>query len=243
MEIELDGVKRRFVVEYKRRPVYPSQVPELGRLRQDIERVGSPLLAAPYVSEGLGRSLVAHGWSWADEQGNFDLHAPGLRLRQRETRSAASSPRGLLPRRGGGLAIVRALIARFEKEPVGATELAQLTGVTQARASQVFAQLENSGLVERHGRRWRPERAALLEAFLSQYPGPRGSEQFFYSLDSPRDVALEVVGLDPRHVFMSADVGPDLIRPSRRPTALIVYVRRPVAVARLDVVRDRKSVV
>lgn len=237
LEVELDGAKRRFAVEYKRRPLYPSQVPELERTRRKVERLGTPLLVAPYISEGLGRSLVSHGWSWADEHGNFDLRAPRLRLRQRLTRGAAPSTRGLLPRRGGGLAIVRALIARFEAEPMGATELARLTGVTQARASQVLAQLENSALVQRQGRRRRPDRAALLDAFLSEYPGPRGTEEVFYSLDSPREVALEVVRLAPKHVFISADVGPDLIRPWRNPTSLIVYARRPVNVARLDLVR------
>ncbi len=237
LEVDLDGAKRRFALEYKRRPLYPSQVPELERTRRKVERLGTPLLVAPYISEGLGRSLVSHGWSWADEQGNFDLRAPRLRLRQRLTRGIAPRAKGALPRRGGGLAIVRVLIARDEEESIGATELARLTGVTQARASQVLAQLESAGLVQREDRPWRPNRTALLEAFLTEYPGPRGAEDFFYSLDSPLDVALEVVRLSPKHVFVSADVGPDLIRPWRNPTALIVYVRRPVNMTRLDLVR------
>lgn len=237
MEVELDGVRRRFAVKYKRRPVYPSQVPDLERLRQEVKSVGTPLLVAPYVSEGLGNALVKHEWSWADEQGNFDLRGPRFRFRQRLTRRAAPRPRGVLPKRGGGLAIVRALIAGEATEPVGATDLARLTGVTQARASQVLAQLVSEGLVQRRGRRWAADRAALLEAFLTEYPGPRGTEDFFYGLDAPRAVALDVTRLSPRHVFVSADVGPDLIQPWRDPTDLIVYVRRPVNVPRLDLVR------
>src|SRR5213596_915104 len=81
--VQLDTIDARFAVEYRNRAPYPSELPSLQHVRERWSRFGEPLLAAPYISEGVGDALHEYGWSWADEQGNLDLRARGLRLRHR----------------------------------------------------------------------------------------------------------------------------------------------------------------
>jgi hypothetical protein len=80
-----------------------------------------------------------------------------------------------------------------------------------------------------HGR-WEPRREALLDRFLAEYSGPGGSEHFYYTLDSPADVAVRVgqVSTPDQPIVVSADVGPDLIVPWRRPSIVILYVRHAI---------------
>jgi hypothetical protein len=88
--------------------------------------------------------------------------------------------------------------------------------------------LHDLKLVERVGHgRWKPHREALLDRFLADYPGPGGSEQYYYTLDSPIEVAVRAGLLSaPRApIVASADVGPDLIVPWRRSNLVILYAR------------------
>jgi hypothetical protein len=96
----------------------------------------------------------------------------------------------------------------------------------------VLARLRDHNLVERveHGR-WRPDREALLDRFLAEYRGPGGSEQHFYALDSPADVAVRAARGWGHQVAVSADAGPDLIVPWRRPSTVILYVKRVPGIA------------
>jgi hypothetical protein len=235
----LAGDRRaRFAAQEKRRAPYPNELDRLRPARAELSRHGQPLLVIPFVSEVLGSALTEAGWSWADDQGNFDLRAPGLLLRQRRAMTAPAPKRRSLPRGSGSFAIIRALIglrADEDQEP-GATALARQAGVSQPRASQVLRQLADLKLIESAGHgRWRPHREALLDRFLADYPGPQGSQQHFYSLDSPADVAVRASTLQPR-VAVSADIGPDLIVPWRRPSVVIVYVEHAIDPADLELV-------
>jgi len=84
-------------------------------------------------------------------------------------------------------------------------------------------------MASRRGR-WEPRREALLDRFLAEYPGPGGSEQYYYSLDSPLDVAVHAgqVSTQSRPIVASADVGPDLILAWRRPTLVILYAKHAI---------------
>jgi hypothetical protein len=235
LHFELDGTRAVFVVEVKTRPPYPSEVAALDRTRERLAQLGTPLLLAPYVSVGVGEALSAHGWSWADGQGNFDLRSGTIRLRQRLPRTAATPPRTGLPRAGGGLAVVRALIARpryFTDPRLTQDRLAAAAGITQARVAQVTAQLREADLVESKLGSSDEDRARLLDAFLDQYAGPGGEETYFYTLEPLRDVAKSLRKPSFAAAWpgaISADVGPDLIAPLRSPTILIVYVKTPGA--------------
>ena len=225
------GDKRvRFAVEEKRRAPYPNELPRLRVQEQTLRREGQPLLVVPFVPETLGGALTEAGWSWADTQGNFDLRGPALMLRQRRTRAAPKPKPKTLPQGSGSLAIIRALI-RFtegEEEAAGATALAAQAKVSQPRVSQVLRQLRDLNLVEPAASgRWRPYREALLDRFLAEYAGPRGSERCLYSLDSPTDVAVLAARTDAPQgsVVVSADVGPDLVLSWRRPSVVILYTK------------------
>ncbi len=223
----------RFAVQAKSRAPYPHEVERLQRSQRALELHGHPLMIVPFVSESLGSLLTRDDWSWADTQGNFDLRAPGLVARQRRASVAPAPKRRSLPRGSGSYAVIRALV-RFsggEDEEPGATALAAQAGISQPRASQVLHQLHDLKLVGMSGRgRWEPNRAALLDRFLAEYPGPGGSEHYYYTLDSPVDVAVGAgrVSTPGRPIAVSADVGPDLIVPWRRPSLVILYARHAI---------------
>lgn len=223
----------RFAVQANSRAPYPHEVERLQRSRNRLEPRGYPLLIAPFISESLGSLLLRDGWSWADAQGNFDLRAPGLVARQRRAATASAPKQRSLPRGSGSYAVIRALV-RFsggEDEEPSATALAAQAGISQPRVSQVLHQLRSLELVDMSGHgRWEPRREALLDRFLAEYPGPGGSEHCYYTLDPPVDVALHTgrTSTPDRPVVVSADVGPDLIVPWRRPSLVILYVRHAI---------------
>jgi DNA-binding transcriptional ArsR family regulator len=229
----------RFAVDLRQRAPYPNELAGLGRLRETLSRLGEPLLIAPFVSESLGAALTAGGWSWADAQGDFDLRARGLLFRQRRAVTAPKPARKTLPTGSGSFAVIRSLItfAGGDEDATGATVLAARAGVSQPRVSQVLRQLRDHELVDRApDGRWRPRREALLDQLLAEYPGPGGSVQYFYSLDSPTDVAVRVAREFGNRVAVSADVGPDLIQAWRRPTEIILYVRELVDASQFGLV-------
>jgi DNA-binding transcriptional ArsR family regulator len=228
LEVSADSHSARFAVQVKSRAPYPHELDRLQEPWRELAARGHPLIAAPFISEPLGPVLTREGWSWADAQGNFDLRAPGLVFRQRRTSAPPPLKRRSLPRGSGSFAIIRALadFRNEEDEEPGASTLAAQAGVSQPRASQILHQLYDLNLVDRSGRgRWEPRREALLDRFLAEYPGPGGSELYYYSLDSPVDVAARVgrMSTTSRPMLVSADVGPDLILPWRRPSLVIVY--------------------
>lgn len=233
LDVAVGDRDARFAVLARSRAPYPHEVERLRRSWHDLEMRGHPLLVAPFISESLGSLLNGNGWSWADAEGNFDLRAPGLVARQRRTATAPAPKRRSLPRGAGSYAVIRALVgfSGGEDEELGATALAAQVGISQPRASQVLHHLRDLDLVGISGRgRWEPRRAALLDRFLAEYPGPGGSELYYYSLDSPVDAAVLAgqVSTPGRPIVVSADVGPDLIVPWRRPSLVIMYVRHAI---------------
>jgi DNA-binding transcriptional ArsR family regulator len=246
LDVATDGYSVRFAVQIKRRAPYPHEVEDVQRAWCELAERGRPLIVAPFVSEPLGGILTRAGLSWADEQGNFDLRAPGLLFRQRRSASRPVPRRRSLPRGSGSFAIIRALVgfADGDEKVSGATALAAQVGVSQPRVSQVLHQLRDLKLVERSpDGYWKPCREALLDRFLAEYPGPGGSEQYCYSLDSPTAVAVRAgqVAEPQRPIVTSADVGPDLIGHWRRPSLVILYAKHVIDPADLELVSAQGS--
>jgi hypothetical protein len=229
LAVEVNGVRARFAAELRSRAPYPGELAGIDRRRSALAPHGVPLLVVPFVSQSAGDALTQAGWSWGDEHGNFDLRATGLVVRQRNAGFPVPPRRRTLPYGSGSYAIIRTLIGRHEDDAaIGATALAAHARVSQPRASQVLRQLHGLGLVDSAGRgRWQPRREDLLDRFLTEYPGPGGSEHYFYSLDPLAEVAVHLARTSAAthdyDLAVSADVGPDLIRPWRSPTTVIVY--------------------
>jgi hypothetical protein len=233
LDVAVGDRSARFAVQTKSRAPYPHEVERLQRSWHELELRGRPLMIAPFISESLGSILTRDGWSWADTQGNFDLRAPGLVARQRRASTAPAPKQRSLPRGSGSYAVIRALVgfSGAEDEEPGVTALAAQAGISQPRASQVLHHLHDLRLVNIsvHGR-WEPDREALLDRFLAEYPGPGGSEHYCYTLDSAVDVAVRAgrASTPGRPIAVSADVGPDLIVPWRRPSLVILYARHAI---------------
>jgi len=233
LEVAVGDRSARFAVRAKSRAPYPHEVQRLKGAWRELELRAHPLMIAPFISESLGTLLTRDGWSWADAHGNFDLRAPGLVARQRRTVAPSVPKRRSLPRGSGSFAVIRALagFSGGEDEEPGATALAAQAGISQPRVSQVLHRLRDLELVEISGHgRWKPHREALVDRFLAEYPGPGGSERYYYTLDSPVEVAIRAgrVSTHGRPVAVSADVGPDLIVPWRRPSLVILYARHAI---------------
>ena len=233
LDVAVGDRSARFAVQAKSRAPYPHEVERLQRSWHELRLRGHPLIIAPFISGSLGSILTGDGWSWADAQGDFDLRAPGLVARQRRAAAAPAPKHRSLPRGSGSYAVIRALVgfAGGEDEEPGATALAAQAGISQPRASQVLHRLHDLELVDISGHgRWQPHREALLDRFLAEYPGPGGSEHHYYTLDSPVDVAVHAgrASSPGRPIAVSADVGPDLIIPWRRPSLVILYARHAI---------------
>lgn len=225
LDAEVDDMRVRFAVQVKNRAPYPNEVPSLEQLRDRLETVGVPLLVAPVVTESTGKALTDAQWSWVDARGNADVRTRGVRVNRRTPNRSAKAPQGGLPRGSGSWAIVRSLIADGRVD--GETEFAARVGVSQPRASQVLSKLSAAGLVEREGRsRWTADRVALLDAFLRNYAGGRGSTSWFYSLDPPQQTCERIIAAArsaQSHAIISGDVAADRLVPWRVPTHTTVY--------------------
>jgi len=227
VELEAGGHVSRFAVETKAVAPYPAQTARLDRLRAGLRTWGTPLLYAPHITEGQGRALTAHGWSWADELGNFDLRAEGLLLRNRVPTARGEGRRSshALPRGWAGLRVARTLIAE-PPDPVRTSTLARTAGISAPRTSQVLHQLQTHGYVsKRPDGAWDVDRITLLDLFLEEYRGPGGDDRHFYALDigAATQAIAEHRELEP---VISGDVAADLLAPDRRPSHLIAYVRQ-----------------
>lgn len=215
-----------FAVEVKMSAPYPSQMERLDPIRDRLRNWGLPLLHAPHISEGQGRALTSHGWSWVDELGNFDLRSKGMVLRnrvhaaKREGRRSANA----LPKGPGGLRVVRILIAN-PPQPPRTSVIAQIAQVSTPRTSQVLHQLRTHGFAsKRADDSWEIDRAALLDLFMADYPGPGGRHSWFYSLDVSA-AARRIARLWENEPAISGDVAADFLVPHRRPSHLVAYLR------------------
>ena len=237
--ITVGTMSTTFAVEMRQRAPFPNEIVRLDTVRRVLNNSGRPLLVAPYIPESLGDDLVSAGWSWADDQGNYDIHDTGLRLRQRLTNRRARTNVHSMPTGSKSLAIIRSLISSDAAiEGLSTTEVARRATVSQPRASQVLSELASLELVDRAARgRWRPRREELLDHFLNKYRGPGGSEMYFYSLETLPAVVNRLATLAPPETFaVSADVAPDFIVPWRHPTLAIVYVTPGFPTPHLDLV-------
>lgn len=129
----------------------------------------------------------------------------------------------------GTAAIARLLVAA--RDPMTQVAIAEATGVTQPRASQVLKQLAEHDVVLSGPEGYvATKRARLLELYLKRSrPALTRPEVPWYGTSALYDQVRAVVRLaqdQGRSVAISADVGPDLLVPWRHPTVAVVYSSR-----------------
>jgi hypothetical protein len=246
LTVELDDKVVHLAVEERRHAPFPSEVAKISGVSARRRGQPQPILVAPFVSPGLGSALIEAGWSWADSAGNFDIKAPGLRLRQRLVLHRPPPGRRALPSGANSINIIRWLITKAPlNERLQPSELVTIGRVSQPWVSKLLQGLTRQELIKREGRSYRLEAVEpLLDAFLGEYRGPGGSERCTYSLDAPNDFAAKATvalgRLVPKGSFaISADVGPDLVSSWRKPTHTVVYLRDSVALDDLGLVEAK----
>ncbi len=246
LTVELDGRVIEFAVEERRHNPYLTDVSKLaesGRRRKGRRHL---LLVCPYISSAVGDALIGAGWSWADSSGDFDLKAPGLRLRQRLAVQRPPRRQRELPGGAGSTAILRWMLSKLPVgERIDPAKVIEVGGVSQPRVSQLMRALASLGLLTHEGRVYTLAAIEpLLDAFLRDYRGPGGSERLAYTLDPPNQFAMKAAGvlsgaLAHDAFAFSADVGPDLLSSWRNPTHTIVYVRQSIALKDLGLVEAK----
>lgn len=238
LEVSFQGSTRSFAIETKGRAPFRSELPSLFARTGLLTKHGTPLLLTSEIGATLANTLIEHGWSWADQHGNYDLRAPGLCLRQ-AGRVGDSKPAQQLPRGLAGSRVIRWLIAGLGSPPREAIKIRDLAGhigVSAPAVSKVAKQLRQLGFVG--GRRGLSDidREALLQAFVREYPGAGGGIEYAYTLDAPEKLARRLEASLGDAIALSADIGPDRLVPWRAPTSVIVYVKTPQLGSDFDLV-------
>lgn len=138
--------------------------------------------------------------------------------------------------RGGKPAWVRWAVVRYlllSAGPVRQRTIADALGTSQQAVSQAAKRLGPLLASEEHGM-IASNRRALLEHWLTDYPGPGGPEFGWYGLDPATDQVRAAVressamGADP---IVSGEVAADLIAPWKLPARGRIYLREPVDLA------------
>jgi len=140
----------------------------------------------------------------------------------------------------GTAAIARLLIAA--REPLTQVAIAQVTGITQPRVSQVLKRLTEQELVRSSPRGYAAtKRARLLDLYREQSrPSLTRPEEPWYGTGALFDQVRAVLDLARQQnvrVAFSADVGPDLLVPWRHPTLAIAYSSGAIDLSAAQLVR------
>ena len=140
------------------------------------------------------------------------------------------------PRHTGRPAWTRWALQRYlllTPTPSRQSVIAEALGTTQqsiSRAAQALHNLvtdDGDGLLA-------PDRAQLMEHWLSEYPGPGGQEFGWYGLDNATEHVETVIGLARQleiQALVSGDIGADKIAPWKLPMHGRVYVSGPIDLA------------
>jgi hypothetical protein len=129
----------------------------------------------------------------------------------------------------GNLSIIRTVLRRSARREWLTGELATDAGTSPVVVNQTMRRLAALGLCSHAARgTWLVDAAALLDRLMDDYPGPQGTERYFYGDVDLRWLAAGLTAAYRVSVAVSADVGPDLLAPWRVPTTLIVYCRQTV---------------
>jgi hypothetical protein len=244
-----EPVRLLFEVKSYSGPVTPEAV---RRIRSAVPD-GLLLLVLPSASDAVRAEVHQAGWSMIALNAESALGPDGF-LRTRDDDTIVLPVRGpdrppARRRRRGPVAFGAASVIRHLLQSPGLkqTEMARRAGVSQARVSQVFADLSERGLLHRtlaDGRWQVDDWDGLLDHWLAEYPGPHGITTYWYGLDAVTAQASRVLEFlaqsPPRHIFadstrgfgrlsqwrppvVSGDVAVDRLVPWHRPVRAVIY--------------------
>lgn len=149
------------------------------------------------------------------------------------------------PRRRGRRAVGRWALERtllLAGEPRTQGELAGDSGISQQAVSHTLRQLREQAFVSAGPQGFfavEACRSDLLADWFLSYPGPQGTETYWYGLDLPleqsRQVAAYAADMDVR-ALMSGDAAVDTYAPWRTPVAAVVYLSELLDLTAVDLV-------
>lgn len=225
--VTVQGQQHVFAIRRQRRAPYPNELDRLDHDADLLGQLGNPLLITDHVTRRTGEQLSARGWSWADSEGNVDIRARGLLVKQRQPtrKKRATSPS--LPLGPSSLRLIRWLASRPSRT-WRTSDLAAHAGVSASTVSQVMIRLVSQELAERASRgQWHVDTSRLLSQFLRDYKGPGGESRYFFFAGHVVQATRELVKLREQAEFaVSGDVGADLYAPWRAPTHTTIYASR-----------------
>lgn len=133
---------------------------------------------------------------------------------------------GLRVRGSGAFAVLRALLQTAAGQQVRQVDLAEQTGLSQPRVSQLLAALRAAGVVDGSRARWQVREAdRALQLWLAGYPGPGGTTTHWAGLEAMWPTTLALLPLLGHDTLVSGDAGADLLAPWRRPRRAVLYAR------------------
>lgn len=203
----------------RRARIRPSEIPP-----SDPEAV----LWIPTVSARTAQALTEAGWSWVTDRGFAHIQVRGQAITLGRTNTAAElAVTGQADRTLAERAILGCLL-----EHPGAHRqitIAQATGITQARVSQVLRKAVTENLVVRTPSGWSAADVGRLFDICTSAPSVSALVQHWYHLDPPTrqiDLCLAAAISAGSQARVSGDWAADLLAPWRLPTLAIIHTDR-----------------
>lgn len=212
-------------------PITPSKLPP-------PPAGGQGLLVLPSATAGLIRAAQERGWYVVTDDGRANVlvgdrhvvrtgdNGPGWESPPANTRGPVSWPKWTL---------ARVLLATGE-QPFPQAKAADVVGTSAPTISRALASFLKHKFVRVKDSPGRPSTIhvtnwqGFLAWWLRQYPGPGGTNSYWYSLEDARTQARSAVAAlrsaapDAQPV-LSGDLAADYIAPWRRPASVTLYVR------------------
>jgi Transcriptional regulator, AbiEi antitoxin, Type IV TA system len=192
--VELDttsGPKALFC-EVKTR-AWPNEIPAIAHQLKKVTPIDSfAVLIAPYVSESAAEICTEFGLSWVDLAGNCDLRLNGIYIKVQGNPNPYAKSRGTAALYSPKSALVVHALLHHPGRLWTHSELANVSGVSQAQVSSVKKLIESHGWIQaKYGEIRLTQPRELLADWKQNYKPKRRALQFF-TLDSVEELETKI---------------------------------------------------